>query len=374
MIPSPSSLRFLVLAVAAAGILLAVGCTPSHPQSTFDVAGPVAEKQLTLFYIIFWAAVFVFILVEGALLYALIRFRRRAGRDEMPAQTHGHTPLEVAWTIAPAIILAVIAVPTIIYIFDIAKTPSPDALEVNVTGHQWWWEFEYPEENVVTANELHVPVDRQVKLNLRSDDVIHSFWIPKLAGKRDVIPNNVNPLQFTARRSDIDILPKIFFGQCAEFCGVAHAHMRFRVIVEEPDAFDAWVRNYHEIAARPSSTGDTDVAKGALVFASRGCLLCHTVSGPPPPGLGESLSAAFERGELRFPAPNLTNFGTRTTLAAGVLENDLKGENVFRWLKDPNEVKPGNRMAQLANVYVDEDAALTDQEISALAAYLLSLK
>ena len=448
MIPSRPSLRLLAIVLSVSAMLLLMACTPSHPQSTFDTAGPVAEKQRTLFYIIFWAAVFVFIVVEGILIYAVIRFRRKRGQVGMPAQTHGNTPLEIGWTLAPAIVLAVIAVPTLIYIFDIAKTPKAETLEVtfrdapgeanlrsvldelghakatilsigenqftirklsldkreeeelrqtleeklapiesfdlpdrplvvNVTGHQWWWEFEYPEENVITANELHVPVDRPVKLNLRSDDVIHSFWIPKLAGKQDVIPTNVNPMKFTARKADIDtdIWPAEFFGQCAEFCGVAHANMRFRVYVEESqEAFDAWVAKYHEIAVRPPPTGETEVAKGYLVFASRGCLLCHTVSGPAPLEVRISLREAFERGELRFPAPNLTNFGTRNTLASGTLENDPQGENLLRWLRDPDEVKPGNRMAELANVYIDPDARLTEKDISALAAYLLSLK
>ena len=359
------------LALSVGAILLLLSCTPSHPQSTFDVAGPVAEKQRTLFYIIFWAAVFVFILVEGALVYTVIRFRRKRGRVIMPAQTHGNTPLEIGWTIAPAVVLAVIAVPTIIYIFDIAETPAADALVVNVTGHQWWWEFEYPEQNVVTANELYVPVDRAVKLNLRSDDVIHSFWIPKLAGKVDVVPANVNPMWFMAESLYIDTLPATFFGQCAEFCGVSHANMRFRVIVDTQEGFDAWVSKYHEIAARPPPTA-VSAAKGFQLFASRGCLLCHTASGPASAEVRQSLRESFERGDLRFPAPNLTNVATRTTLAAGILE--MNRSNLKRWLRDPDEVKPGNRMAQLANVYVDPDASLTEEEIRALVSYLLSLK
>ena len=373
MIPSRPSLRFLiiVLSVAAMLLLLMIGCTPSHNQSTFDPAGPVAEKQLDLFYIILWAAVGVFVLVEGALLYTVIRFRRKRGRVPMPAQTHGNTPLEIAWTIAPAIVLAVIAVPTIIYIFDIAETPPADALEVNVTGHQWWWEFEYPAENVITANEMHVPVDRPVKLNLRSDDVIHSFWIPKLAGKVDVIPTNVNDMKFTASRSKIDALPATFFGQCAEFCGVSHANMRFRIIVEEQEDFDAWVANYHEISERPPPTS-VSAAKGRTLFQNSGCLLCHTVSGPASAELRQGLRQCFEQDGACFPAPNLTNLGTRTTLAGGIME--FNRTNLKRWLRDPDEVKPGNRMTQLATVYTDPESKLSEEDIRALAAYLLSLK
>ncbi len=363
-LPRPS-FKLLAAVLSLAAVLLLISCTPSHDQSTFDAAGPVAAKQRDLFYIIFWVALAIFFIVGGILLYTVIRFRRRRGQEGMPPQTHGNTPLEIGWTIAPTIVLIAIAVPTLIYIFDIAEPPGPGALEINVTGHQWWWEFEYPEQNVVTANELHVPVDVPVKVNLRSDDVIHSFWIPKLAGKVDVIPKNVNPMKFTAERTGV------FFGQCAEFCGVAHAHMRFRVVVEQQDEFDEWVANYHRLAERPPpSTGLA--AEGATLFLSRGCLLCHKADGPASPELRQSLAAAFERGELRFPAPNLTNFGTRRHMASGMI--DLNRANLSDWLRDPDKIKPGNRMGELANVYTDPDAKLTERDIEALSEYLLSLK
>ena len=385
MIRKRPSFGPLVIGLSVAALLALISCTPSHPQSTFDTAGPVAEKQKIMFYIIFWAAVFVFVVVEGILLYAVIRFRRRPGRAEMPAQTHGNTPLEIAWTIAPAIVLAVIAVPTIIYIFQIAESPDAGALEVNVTGHQWWWEFEYPEENVVTANELHVPVNRDIRLNLMSDDVIHSFWIPKLAGKVDVIPQpagtlgeplrNVNKMKFKAERVGE------FFGQCAEFCGEAHAHMRLHVIVEEQDDFDAWVDNYHELAKGPVLRTEA-AATGAALFPALGCSLCHWVNGPPPPGYTDGLMNAWrtatDQGStpLTYPGPNLTNFGSRTTLAAGRLENDRDGKNLMEWLSDPEKVKPGNRMAEVAQAYNDPEvmSKLTDENIAALVAYLLSLR
>ena len=355
------SLKLLLIALGVSAVLLALGCTPSHPQSTFDPAGPIAEKQRDLFLIIFWAAVVVFVVVVGALLYTVIRYRRRRGQTEIPAQTHGNTKLEVSWTIAPAVVLAVIAIPTVIYTFDISADAGPDALQIDVTGHQWWWEFEYPEYDLVTANEMHIPVDRQVQLTLRSDDVIHSFWIPKLAGKLDVVPSNVNKMRFTASETGE------FLGQCAEFCGVAHALMKFRVFADTQEDFDAWVAEYHSPSTPPSKLGQT----GATLFASRGCLLCHTVDGPSTAASRQSLKDAFERGELRFPAPNLTTLGTRTTIAGGLLE--MTRRNLERWLRDPDEVKEGNRMAQLANVYVDPQSKLAEEEISALAAYLLSL-
>ena len=367
--PRGQAFRPVLIGLSVVSLLLFFGCTPDNPQSTFDVAGPVAEKQRTLFYIIFWAAVFVFVVVEGILLYSVIRYRRKDA-DGIPPQTHGNTPLEIGWTVAPAIVLAVIAVPTIIYIFDISGDTGPDALEVNVTGHQWWWEFEYPELNVVTANELHLPVDRQVKLNLRSDDVIHSFWVPKLGGKQDVVPNNLNVMQLPARKSDIDSFPAVFFGQCAEFCGVAHAKMGIRVIVHDTieNTFDDWVTAYHLPQLPPAG----DAAEGATIFASRGCLLCHWVDGPTPPSIREGLAQAFLRDELRFPAPNLNKFATRSTFLAGTM--DLNRENLSKWLEDPDDVKPGNRMAELATVYRDPSARLSRDEVEKLASYLLSLE
>lgn len=374
MIPGRPSLRLVAALSTAAALLLLMACTPSHPQSTFDAAGPVADKQLTLFYIIFWAAVVVFVVVVGILLYSVIRFRRKEGEDGIPAQIHGNTPLEIAWTIAPAIVLVAIAVPTVIFIFDISDTEREGALEVTVIGHQWWWEFEYPEENVITANELHVPVDRPVKLSLKSDDLIHSFWIPKLAGKVDMIPSNVNKMWFEARRRDIDSLPEVFFGQCAEFCGESHANMRFKVIVEEPEQFDDWVDKYHEIAGR-GDPPEGDALDGAQLFASKGCTLCHSATGPWPEAVRKSLVVAFEGGAAAFPGPNLTNVGTRNTLAAGVID-DLNRSTIMEWLRDPEEIKPGNRMAELANVYSTDvpEEKLTEEDIEKLTAYLLSLR
>ena len=186
-------------------------------MSTFDTSGPVARSQLVLFYWIFWAAVFVFVVVGGVILYAVIRYRRRPG-DPDPPQIHGHKRLEIAWTILPGIVLAVVAVPTILTIFDNANSPEPGALTVNVVAHQWWWEFRYPSEggaDLVTANELHIPVDEVVNVTLDSTDVLHSFWIPKIAGKVDVVPNNLNTMWIQADEAGE------YLGQCAEFCGVA---------------------------------------------------------------------------------------------------------------------------------------------------------
>ena len=229
------SRRYLaLLGMLVVLLLLVVGCSTGK-QSTWDPVGPVADKQLELFNVLLWVMVAVFVLVEGVLLYAIIRYRSRPGR--VPSQTHGHLPLEIAWTIIPTILVLGLGIWSVFTLFDIEDPPSSEenVLEVNVTGHQWWWEFEYPDagggRRITTANELRIPVDRAVRLNLNSDDVLHSFWVPKLAGKLDIIPTRTNRMWFKAESSKIDSLPATFYGQCAELCGVAHAQMRFRVHV-----------------------------------------------------------------------------------------------------------------------------------------------
>ena len=351
----PASLAGLFLLGSLAALL--AGCTPSHPQSTFDAVGPVAQSQVTLFYVIFWAGTFVFIAVEGALLYAAIRYRRRRGQQD-PEQIHGNSRLEVAWTAAPAVVLAVIAVPTIMTIFDNANSPQPPeegALAVDSIAHQWWFEFRYPHPDdpqgqVVLANEMHIPVGEVVNIRLSSTDVIHSFWIPKLAGKLDMIPNSPTTLWIKADE------PGLFFGQCAEFCGISHANMRFRVIAEPRKEFDAWLRAQAAPAVEPA---EPLAAEGKEVFmsAGAGCLACHKIEG------------TRARGPI---GPNLTHFASRGTLAAGILDNTQ--ENVRKWLENPDAVKPGNKMARDAPVYSVAGKGLTEPQISALVAYLRSLK
>ena len=373
----PARLLSLVVMLVAIGALW-TGCSPSHSQSTFDAAGPIAQKQLNLFLIIFWTAVVVFVAVEGALIYAAIKFRRKPG-TALPKQVHGNTRLEVAWTIAPALILLVIAVPTIATIFETAKTPDQaEVLQVTVRAHQWWWEFEYPQLGVVTANELHMPPEPWVvEATLESDDVIHSFWIPKLAGKMDVIPNNVRKLWFSASRIDADpTTPELdpYFGLCAEFCGTAHAQMRFKVWVSPTkEAFDAWV----ERQKAPPSEPTTQLAQaGQELFGTKGCTVCHTISGPDRAGMQKARMTSFlrrEPGKLSsFPAPNLTHFASRTTLAAGIRPNT--DEDLREWLQNPNEVKPGNRMGELAGAYNDSKLRLTGDNVDALVAFLRSLQ
>ena len=345
--------RLFALALPALVIGFLAACTPSHPQSTFDTLGPVAESQVDLFYIIFWVGLVVFVLVTGAILYAAIRYRRRPGQGD-PEQIHGHTQLEIAWTIVPSVLLIVIAVPSVITIFDNANSPLPPekgGLTVLATGHQWWFEFDYSDHDVVTANELYIPVGEPVNVKLESVDVIHSFWIPKIAGKVDMVPNNDNEMWIQADE------PGEYFGQCAEFCGESHANMRFKVIAQPKDEFEAWLQAQAEDALVPS---DDLAREGEALFMSRevGCFACHTIQGTDR-----------AKGTV---GPNLTHFASRGDFAGSIMENSQP--NLRKWLEDPEGMKSGNMMARDAGVYNGSLEALTEPQISALVAYLRSLK
>ena len=375
--PRRLSPAIIALSLAAAA-LAATACYPGNPQSTFGTHGPVAKQQADLFKFIFWIAVAVFVVVEGAVIFIAVRFRMKRG-DKIPEQTHGNPRLELAWTIVPAIILLVITIPTIKSIFYTNKPPGdgPEPLNIEAVGHQWWFEFRYPVEEVVTANELHVPTGRPVFVHITSQDVIHSFWVPKLAGKVDMIPNRDNKVWFQADE------PGTYLGQCAEFCGIAHAKMRFRVIAQDPAEYDAWVTGMHVAPAAAAGSA----ADGRTLFAAN-CSTCHTVDSYKAGGYAAEIATQQARwaGWRANPdvdgdnparivsAPNLTHFGQRTTFAAGL--RDLTPENLFAWIRDPSSIKQGTRMQAHAAVYQTEDrkAKLSDVEINSIADYLLSLK
>ena len=365
-----------IAGVAVIGVIFALmlGCTPSHFQSTFDARGPVADSQLFVFNVIFWVGAVVFVAVEGAIIYAVIKFRRRAG-DGDPVQIHGHNRLEIAWTIVPAIILAFTAVPTIQGIFFMANSPVPPergGLEVDAIGHQWWFEFRYsnpndPNQQVVFANELHMPLGEPLNIRLRSVDVIHSFWVPKLGGKVDMIPNNDNSMWL---QGDFE---GEFYGQCAEFCGVSHANMRFKVIVESRENFNAWLLAQAMPAPDPV---DVLAIQGKELFRKAGCQGCHATN---------SIMNLADGGR-RLPGrvgPNLSHVASRLDLV-GLLPNRAEGvltvndamiqQNLKTWLTDPDDVKPGNIMGRQAKVYTDPDSRLEESEVDALVAYLMTLK
>jgi cytochrome c oxidase subunit 2 len=318
--------------------------------------------------------VVVFFLVEGVLLYAMIRYRKRPGQAK-PPQLHGNTTLEIVLTIIPTILVLGLGIWSVFTLFEIDKPPTdgPEPLHVNVTGHQWWFEFEYPDagngKRIITANEMRIPVDRPITISLFSDDVIHSFWVPKLAGKLDMVPTRENKMWFQADSDKIDEdLPVTLFGQCAELCGLAHALMRFRVTVMEQADFDSWAAAYG-----PPPTNTAKAKQGAQIFAAN-CTLCHTIDGPDDPALSASRLTGFLTGGdiTPVPAPNLTDLRSRQTLAAGIV--NLSETTLREWLHNPEDVKSGNYMSERAVLYQDGPANLSDEEIDALIGYLLDLR
>ena len=339
----------LLLGLVAALLVLLTGCAAEVPHTTVMPKTDAARKIQDLYVFVFWLSVIVFIGVQGGLVYMVWRFRARPGH-ELPEQTHGNTTLEVSWTILPAVILVIMAVPTIQTIFALETDPetSPDGskpLIVEVTGRQWWWEFKYPEvtmpngEVLTTANEMVIPTGRTVNLHITSDNVIHSFWVQQLTGKIDAIPNHNNHLWFTAED------PGQYFGQCAEYCGVQHAQMRMNVIAMTPTDYQAWVAKTSKPATPPA-----DVAEiGPQTFTANGCPACHTIDGVQ--------GAAGKIG------PDLSHLGSRTTIAAGIMQNTP--ENLTKWIEDPQTVKPGNIMPNLH---------VRPRDVEVLVSYLQSLK
>lgn len=332
------SRRWLWLSVLALGVGFgSVGCAEYFPQSTLRPMTEFTEKIDNLFSLIVILAAAVWVVVNGVLVYSLVKFRAKPG-DPLPPQTHGNTTLEIAWTIAPAIILAIIAVPTVQTIFEIAEPPPETNIHINVVGKQWWWEYQYREHGIVTANELHVPVGQTVALDLTSTDVIHAYWIPRLAAKRDNIPGRTNVIWFTARE------PGEYIGQCAEYCGTSHANMRLKVFVDDQATFDAWVQRQKAAAPQPT---DPVAQRGFQVVTTGACAGCHTIQGTTAQGRT---------------GPALTDFGNRTTVAT--IAPNTK-ENLKAWIRNPQEFKPGALMPNLN---------LSDEDLEAVSTYLLSLK
>jgi cytochrome c oxidase subunit 2 len=342
-IPSKARLKAAAL-VGGLAFLLSACSRTNLPQDTFNPAGPEARTEAGLFWFVFWIAVVVFVLVQGILVWALYRFRHRPGRAD-PVQVHGNKRLEIAWTVAPALLLLVVAVLTVPKIFTLAAKPSGNVLNIEVTGHQWWWEVNYTGMNVVTANEIHIPAGRPVYVTLKSMDVIHSFWVPRLAGTQDMVPGRVGHL--TLEASD----PGVYLGQCKEFCGASHANMRFRVIAQTEGDFQAWLAQEAENAATPAAGSPAEEGKQLFQtgrFAGgQMCTNCHTTE----PDLGGTVG------------PNLAHYGNRGTFGGGTFTNTT--DDLALWLKDPGAIKPGVDMPNLG---------LSADQIEALVAYLETLK
>jgi cytochrome c oxidase subunit II len=307
-------------------------------QSALDTAGPLAEHIARLFWVFVGVSVLVYLLVMAFLLLAL---RRRRAGDAPRDPTTAIRGIAVAVGVT-SLVLVGLAMADFLAGRALARA-APEAMRVRVTAHQWWWEIEYldstPERRLRTANELHIPVGKPVALELLSDDVIHSFWVPSLNGKKDLIPGYTNGLQLIASR------PGTYEGECAEFCGYQHAHMSISVHAHEPEGFSNWQEAQLKSAVPPANPIE---ARGRDIFLNSTCAQCHTVQGT---------DAAATLG------PDLTHVASRATLAAGTLPNDPSA--MASWIRNPQAFKPGTRMPA---------SQLSGEELSALVTWLGSLK
>jgi cytochrome c oxidase subunit 2 len=336
-----SRIRTLFLLLAVLGLATSCGWSLwDSPMTTVRPRSDFGRWIDEIFMLISWTTLLIFVAVEVGLLYCCWRFRDRPGAP-IPKQIHGHTPLEISWTIAFAVVLLIIGIPTVKIIFKTQEAPAATALRVEVVGRQWWWEFKYPEYKITTANELHLPGGRTAAFHLHAPDVIHSFWMPQLGGKRDVVPGRVNQIVLTP---DVPAQATEYPGQCAEYCGMSHANMRFRVIVHPPAEFEQWVKAQQ---APPVESPDPLAQQGKDLFAKSACVGCHTIAGVSGGQLG----------------PDLTHFASRRTFAGSLMTTTP--ENLAKWIENPGHMKPGALMPNLG---------IAGDQSKALAAYLLSLK
>lgn len=343
-------------ALAGAALLLLAACAKDAPQDALAPDGPLARQSDALFRPVFWIAAGVFFFVEGLIVFAIVKFRDRGQAGE-PEQVHGNTKLELTWTIIPALILFGVAIPTVATIFDQAPKHSANEVRIKVVGHQWWWEYQYQDENFRTANELVIPVGRPVYLELESADVIHSFWVPKLAGKQDVVPGRTNTMMLVAEQPN-----RTYFGQCAEFCSISHADMRLRVHTKTQADYTAWLSEQQQTAKEPAP--GTPEAQGKELFLANACIQCHAINGT---------AAAGTVG------PDLTHFGSRDTLGSALYDNTEA--NLFEWIKHAREMKAGVVMPNFDRELTSENdistvpghRVISDGDIRLIVAYLLSL-
>jgi cytochrome c oxidase subunit 2 len=380
--------RWAPLGLAALALAVA-GCAKNAPLDTNQPEGPEAQKIYNLALPVFIIAGIVGVLVLVVTLVIILKFRRKKGHEgDVPKQIHGAPKLEVMWTIAPALLLAVIAVFTVKVLFDLAKSPK-DPIDVTVVGQQWWWEFQYPNVKnadgvpIVTANEMVIPANKPVALSITSRDVIHSFWIPRLNGKRDAVPGRVQPLTIEADS------PGDYYGQCTEFCGLAHAKMRMRVIALSQQDYDAWVANQFKPAADP--TGDQAKA-GQTIFVSQ-CARCHTINGLKD-AQGQQIVSQANTQLVSGAAPNLTHLmsrsvfagatynlalpgctGDRGGLPTGTAPSCLNVPTLSAWLRNPSALIPMDTTPNAQGLIRGmPNLGLSESQIAQLVAYLSTLK
>ncbi|MCC6455635.1 MAG: cytochrome c oxidase subunit II [Caldilineaceae bacterium] len=308
--------------------------------SLLDAHGEGARIISQEWQLLFWIGTAIVLLISALLIAILIRHLRTPREVAAdPRETVGVRWIWLGGIALPAVILVFTFFSTVRGSGALSAPPNPETVTINITGHRWWWEVQYPDAGITTANQLYVPVGQSVRIHLESDDVIHSFWVPQLHFKRDLIPGQPNSTWLQADE------PGVYRGICSEFCGVQHAQMMFMVVALEPDRYQAWIENEGRSAVAP----EDDVARaGQQVFLSSACIYCHTIRGTP---------AAGETG------PDLTHLASRQTIAAGALENNIG--NLGGWIMDPQHIKPGSAMPA---------TPLNGDELQALLAYLTTLK
>jgi cytochrome c oxidase subunit 2 len=325
--------------------LTAVRAYAQSPTSIFDPAATPSRSIFGLSMLVLGITGTIFLIVAGLLLYALIRFRERpSDTPREPAQIYGSNQIELSWTVIPILIVVMLFLATTRVILGTERIPEPaSALDVTVIGHQFWWEYRYPKLGVVTANELHVPISDPTSptptyLKMSSADTDHSFWIPRLAGKMDLIPNRINTMWIDPAQAGL------YLGQCAQYCGTQHANMLLRVYAQSPEDFAAWVKQQQKPAGQ-ELTGDA--AEGQIVFMHSACINCHTIAGTVATG--------------RF-GPDLTHLASRDTIASGPIQNTP--ENLRAWIDDPDSMKPGVLMPSMH---------LNGHDLDVITAYLSTL-
>lgn len=298
----------------------------------FNASSPEMTAMAGLTFFMIAIAVAIFVIVTGAILFIIIRYRKREGDDSEPEQYFGSLSAELVWTLIPTIIVGFLFFYTVKTMYAVDPPKGDREPDIVIIGHQWWWELIYRKSGVVTANEVHLPVGEKWLARLESVDVIHDFWVPELFRKIDLVPGHPNYIWLSSSK------PGTFLGACAEFCGRQHANMRIRVIVQTREDFDAWERQQLKFPTPPTSG---EAAMGANLFNTMGCANCH----------------------LTNVGPSLTHIATRETIGAGVLTNTP--ENLKQWLLNPQAYKPGSYMPNMK---------LSDKQVNQIVAYLETLK
>lgn len=320
--------------------VLLSGCGEEN-LSALRPKGEGASQIFNLMQISIAVMIFVFLVVMVIYTIVIVKYRRKKGQNEIiPEQTEGNHVLEILWTVVPILLLVIIAIPTVTLTFGLADdSGAEDGLRVNVTGHQFWWHYQYENEEIQTSQDLYVPVGEKVYLTMQSNDVIHSFWVPALAGKMDLHAENENKMSFTANEEGV------YEGKCAELCGLSHSMMDFKVIAVSPEEYEQWVTDMQNID--PEAEPETESAQAGQELFQESCIQCHAVD-----------------GNQASVGPNLAAFGDRVEVA-GMFEHDAG--TIQQWILDPGSMKPGNGM-------INAGYQVSPEEAQQITDYLMQLQ